>query len=261
MARATLIDDELLETTEAESQQEEQEEIQSQENEVAEDIPEKYRGKSLQDIVQMHQEAEKLLGKQSSEVGELRGVVDNYIQEQLAKQKAPEPQQEEDDTDFFVDPRTSVNRAIENHPKIKEAEKFTNDFRKETALAQLRKKHPDMESVLQDSNFAQWVKSSKIRTQLFVQADQSYDYEAADELISLWKERASIAKQTVDVERQARRQQTRSASTGSARGTGQSQRKKQYRRADIINMMKTDPERYSAMSQEIFDAYAEGRVK
>ena len=66
----------------------------------------------------MHQEAEKLLGKQSSEVGELRGVVDDYIQTQLAQQQAPVQQQEEDDTDFFVDPQAAVNRAIENHPKI-----------------------------------------------------------------------------------------------------------------------------------------------
>jgi hypothetical protein len=40
------------------------------------DIPDKYQGKSIKDIVQMHQEAEKLLGRQSSEVGELRRIVD-----------------------------------------------------------------------------------------------------------------------------------------------------------------------------------------
>ena len=40
------------------------------------EIPDKYRGKSAEELVQMHQEAEKLLGRQSSEVGELRKVVD-----------------------------------------------------------------------------------------------------------------------------------------------------------------------------------------
>jgi hypothetical protein len=35
------------------------------------DIPDKYKGKSAEELVQMHQEAEKLLGRQSSEVGEL----------------------------------------------------------------------------------------------------------------------------------------------------------------------------------------------
>ena len=210
----------------------------------------------------MHQEAEKLLGKQSSEVGELRKVVDDHIQTQLAQQQqAPVQQQEEDDTDFFVDPQAAVSRAIENHPSIREANQVTQNYKKQTALSQLQSKHPDMNTIIQDANFAEWIKGSKIRTQLFVQADQKYDYDAADELFSLWKERASVAEQTVAVEKQARKQQVKSASTGNARGTGQTQRKKQYRRADIIKLMQTDPDRYSALSEEIFQAYAEGRVK
>ena len=38
-------------------------------------------------------------------------------------------------------------------------------------------------------------------------------------------------------------------------------RRKVYRRADIIKLMKNDPDRYQAMSEEIMAAYAEGRVK
>ena len=49
-----------------------------------EDLPEKYRGKSLKDIVFMHQEAEKALGRKGSEVGELRKVVDEYIKSQIS---------------------------------------------------------------------------------------------------------------------------------------------------------------------------------
>ena len=41
------------------------------------EVPDKYQGKSTAEIVRMHQEAEKLLGKQSSEVGELRKVVND----------------------------------------------------------------------------------------------------------------------------------------------------------------------------------------
>ena len=266
MARAQLVDErseEEVNDSNVDTLEAPEDPVESPEEEVAQEepsLPEKYQNKSLQEVVQMHQEAEKLLGKQSSEVGELRGVVDDYIQTQL-KQQAPVQQQEEDDTDFFVDPQAAVNRAIDNHPKIQEANQVTQRYRKETALAELSKKHPEMDTILKDTKFAEWIKSSKIRTQLFVQADQQYDYDAADELLSLWKERASVAQQTVAVEKQARKQQVKSASTGNARGTGQTQRKKQYRRADIIKLMKTDPERYAALSEEIFQAYAEGRVK
>ena len=264
MSRAQLIDERPEEDNNEVDVVDQQEEFESQEEEVAQPestIPEKYRGKSLEEVVQMHQEAEKLMGKQSSEVGELRKVVDDYIQAQLSQQQAPQQQQEEDDIDFFTDPKTAVSRAIENHPKIREAEEYTQQYKKQATMAQLKANHPDMQEILQDGKFAEWVQGSKIRTQLFVQADQQYDYDAANELFSLWKERNQVAQQTAAVEKQARKQQLKTASTGNARGTGEGTRKKVYRRADIIKLMKTDPERYQALSQEIFNAYAEGRVK
>jgi len=264
MAKATILDE--LQDTEdtTDTTMESPEETTQEEQQQQPEIPEKYQGKSLEDVVRMHQEAEKLLGKQSSEVGELRKVVDSYIQEQLSQQQAPQTQQQydaEDDVDFFVDPEKAVSRAIENHPKIKEAQEYTNQYKKQTALATLQGKHPDMQEILNDSKFAEWIKASKVRTKLFVQADQQYDYEAADELFSLWKERQSTVKQTAAVESQARKQQLKSANTGSARGTSEGARKKIYRRADIIKLMKTDPERYQALSDEIFKAYQEGRVR
>jgi hypothetical protein len=105
------------------------------------------------------------------------------------------------------------------------------------------------------------IKASKIRTQLFVEADQQYNADAADELFSLWKERKAVTEQTANVEKQVRKQQLKAANTGNARGSGEGSRKKVYRRADIIKLMKNDPERYTAMADEIMAAYAEGRVK
>tara|TARA_R110001592_G_scaffold62816_2_gene192269 strand:- start:2737 stop:3513 length:777 start_codon:yes stop_codon:yes gene_type:complete len=222
-------------------------------------IPEKYQNKSAEELVQMHQEAEKLLGRQSSEVGELRKVVDNYIQTQLTpEQQAP---QEVEEIDFFTDPDKAVDRAIQNHPKIREAEAVTNQYRQSNAMAQLKGKHPDMEAILQDTKFAEWIQASKVRTRLFVDADQKYDHEAADELFSLWKERQNVVQQTAKVEQQARKQAVKAASTGNARGSSESAPKKIYRRADIINLMKTDPNRYAALQPEIMLAYQEGRVR
>ena len=266
MARAMIVDpqpeednvDE-IETNEVNEIQQQEEVEQPQEPEPS--LPEKYQGKSLEEVVQMHQEAEKLLGRQSSEVGELRKVVDDYISSQT--QSAPQPQhvEPEDDIDYFTDPQGAVNRAIENHPKIREAEQYSAQYKQQAALATLNNKHPDMQEILGDPKFAEWIKASKIRTQLFVAADQQYDADSADELFSLWKERKTVTQQTAAVEKQARKQQLKAASTGNAKGSGEGTRKKVYRRADIIKLMKTDPERYQALSEEIFQAYAEGRVK
>jgi hypothetical protein len=265
MSRATMVDlppeEENADNIENEVDEIQQTEAEQPQEEEQPTIPDKYQGKTLEQVVQMHQEAEKLLGRQSSEVGELRKVVDDFIQNQTQQQAPQQYVEPEDDIDYFTDPQAAVNRAIENHPKIREAQEYTAQYKKQTSLAMLNSKHPDMQSILQDPKFAEWIKGSKIRTQLFVEADQQYNAEAADELFSLWKERKNIAQQTAAVEKQSRKQQLKAANTGSAQGSAEGSRRKVYRRADIIKLMKTDPERYQALSDEILKAYAEGRVK
>ena len=264
MSRATMLDsqpeEDNVDTIENEAEETQLEEVEQPQEEST--VPEKYQGKSMEEVVQMHQEAEKLLGRQSSEVGELRKVVDDYISTQTTTQ-APQQQhvEPEDDIDYFTDPQGAVNRAIENHPKIREAQQYTEQYKKQTSLSTLQAKHSDMQTILGDPKFAEWIKASKIRTQLFVQADQQYDADAADELFSLWKERKTVAQQTANVEKQARKQTLKAASTGNARGSAERSRRKVYRRADIIKLMKNDPDRYQAMSEEIMAAYAEGRGK
>jgi hypothetical protein len=72
----------------------EEQEVETPEEETSQppeedDIPEKYRNKSVKDIVRMHQEAERAMGKQGSEVGELRRVVDDFVKSQTVN-KAPD---------------------------------------------------------------------------------------------------------------------------------------------------------------------------
>ena len=224
------------------------------------DIPDKYKGKSTADIVRMHQEAEKLLGRQSSEVGELRSVVDNYIQTQLDT-TTPATQEPEEDIDFFSDPDKAVERAIRNHPSIKQAEAVTQQYKQSAAQSHLQEKHPDMKTILTDGKFVDWIKGSKIRTQLFAQADTQYDYEAADELFTNWKERQQVVTQTAANEKASRKTAVKAASTGNAKGSGEAAKRKVYRRSDIIKLMQDDPERYLSLSDEIMRAYQEGRVR
>jgi predicted RNA-binding Zn ribbon-like protein len=229
--------------------------VEAAQEETEDEIPDKYRGKSVADIVRMHQEAEKLLGRQSSEVGELRKVVDSYIQTQLSNE-APETEE----LDFFEDPQKAVAKAIENHPKIREAEEMSMQYRKQDTFGRLQQKYTDLMETVQDPKFHDWVKASKIRTQLYMMADQQFDYDAADELLSNWNERKGTVKATAEAEKASRKNAVKEASTGNVRGTGETS-KKIYRRSDIIKLMKTDPDRYQALSDEIMTAYREGRVK
>lgn len=230
-----------------------------------EDLPEKYKGKSAKELVRMHQEAEKMMGKHSSEVGELRSIVDSFIKTQLKSTEQEQPtsaQQTLDELDFYTDPKKAVEKAIESNPYVQEAQKLTVEMKRQAVHTKLQQAHPDYMNIAQDSAFLDWVKSSPIRTRLLVEADQRYDFDAANELLSTWKERNTAVAQTKQIAEQDRKQALKSANTGSqTRGSAEVVSKKVYRRADLINLLQTNPDRYYAMSDEIQRAYLEGRVK
>ena len=223
-----------------------------------EQLPDKYRGKSPSEIARMHQEAERALGRQGSEVGELRRIVDNFIQSQTSKQQAQESSEE---IDFFADPEKAINRAITSHPKIREAEQITASLKKQEALARVQAEHPDMQEIAGSPEFIEWVTKSKVRQELLLRADQGFDFDAADELLTTFKERKQIITNAKSMEQVERKQAVKSASTGVTKGSSEPSKGKIYRRADIINLMMNNPDRYQALQSEIMAAYAAGRVK
>jgi len=240
---------------------EEESSNQGTEVEVDNDIPEKYRDKEIKDIVAMHQNAEKLLGKQSQEVGELRKVVDDFIQSQtVAKQQAQE-EDAIDDLDFFEDPKKAVRQLLDSHPSVKQSQKMMAQISKQEALSTLKTAHPDYQKIVADDKFKEWVTSSKIRTELLRKADVEYDFESANELFSLWKERQNIVNDATKNERISRKRAVKAGNTGSAKGSTERPSRKIYRRSDIVELMTKDPQRYQSMAEEIRQAYAEGRVK
>jgi hypothetical protein len=233
--------------------------------EPAEELPEKYRGKTAIEIAKMHQEAEKLIGRQANEVHEVRSLADQLLKQQLeARTKETAPVEESLEEDFFVDPKQAVNRQVEKHPAVLEAKQAALELKKMKTAQQLAAKHPDFSTIAQDAGFQDWVKSSKVRLALFAKADAEFDFDSADELLSTYKELKQVKQQTqttqtAAVESKVQEQAMRAASVDVG-GAGESSRKV-YRRADLIKLKLTDPGRYEALQDEIMAAYAEGRVK
>lgn len=249
------------EETNLEQFNEEPVEVVEEQPQPEDDIPDKYKGKSTAEIIRMHQEAEKMMGRQSGEVGELRKIVDDFIQTSTNNTVATQQPEEIDEVDFFVEPDKAVAKAIENHPEIQRARELSQSMQQQQIVAKLQSAHPDFAEVLQDTGFQEWVQASRIRTRLLAEADKNYDFDAADELLSSWKERKGMVNQTKEVQEQERKRQLKTASTGTAKGSGEAPSKKLYRRADIIKLMQTDPDRYLSLADEITAAYAEGRVR
>ena len=238
---------------------EEQQEKQLPEVTQSPEFPEKYREKTLEEVIKMHQEAEKYIGKQAQEVGEVRKLADELIKQNLSSNKQP-IKEEQPEVDFFENPKEAIRQTVDNHPDVVAGRQAAYDFKKMQIQQKLTQDHPDFGQIAQDTDFQNWVKSSPIRLGLYAKADGEFDYDSANELLTTYKQLRGIkAKQTSDAGETQRKTNLKAASVDVG-GSGESG-KRVYRRADLIRLKMTDPNRYEALSDEIMQAYAEGRVK
>lgn len=256
--------DQIQDTQEETSFEDEvEQEPQVQQEEPEEELPSKYKGKDLKEIVKMHQEAEKLIGRQAQEVGEVRKLADELIKRQIDTKKIDLPATQEEDIDFFADPDAAVTQKIDKHPAILEARKQAAELRKMQTLNRLHQNFSNFEETINDPDFAEWVKASQIRLRMYAQADAEGDYDSAAELLSNWnyvkpKAPAKAAAPEVKQQQRAAVKQATVDVGGASPGMSSS---KVYRRADLIRLQLEDPDRYYALQDEIMSAYAEGRVK
>lgn len=226
-------------------------------------IPEKYAGKTLEDVIEMHQNAERVLGKQGMEVGQQRKLIESLSSQQQATETAlPKEEPVPFEEQFYADPANAVNSAIENHPDMVQAKKTRVQQNQSYQQAQLESAHPDFMTIVEDKGFQDWIGASKIRQEIFRAAD-SYDFESANELFSTWKQISTVGATSKAVAKEkSKREQVLRKTTSETRSSGDSVGgKKVYRRADLINLQVTDPRRYEALADEIQQAYTEGRVK
>ena len=222
-------------------------------------LPEKYRTKSLEEVVRMHQEAEKLIGKQAQEVGEVRKLADELIKQNLGA-KQQQQTQDEPEVDFFENPQKAVQSTIDKHPDVVAARIAGQDFKKMQIQQKLSQEHPDFTQIVNDTGFQDWVKASPIRLGLYARADGDFDYDSANELLTTYKELRGVKAQQSEKASDATRAKSMKAAQVDVGGSGESS-KRVYRRADLIRLKMTDPARYDALNDEILTAYAEGRVK
>ena len=270
MSNIVVDPEEISEDVEVENTVEPDETLESlgaETEEPAFNVPDKFSGKSVEDIVKSYQNLEQELGRKSQEIGELRNLSDSVLKAEISRNEpqtsqATENSNNETEEDFFEDPSKAVNSLIEKHPRFQEFQEFQARQQQDTSKAQLEQIHPDYVDIVQDSNFQDWFKASKFRTDLFQAAD-AYNYEAADELLTHWKERSMIDK-TAEVKQQQAQKRKKNLKAGKTESRVSSEStagKKTYRRADLIRLKQNDPNRYADLADEIYNAYAEGRVK
>lgn len=228
-------------------------------------LDDKYKGKTAAELAKMHKALESKLGEQGREVGELRRAFDQMIQSNIqatnAQSAAPEAN-ELDDIDFLTDPKTSVAKAVAADPNVRQAQNFMAQMGRQQVVEAIRAKHPDMQEIVTTDEFRKWATGHPKRQELYNQAHEGYDFEAADLLMTDWKAMKKVSQAAAKVEEKNNQSAVAHASTGSSRGNNSASKAapQTIRRTDIIELMKKDPKRYQAMQPEIMKAYSEGRV-
>ena len=224
------------------------------------ELPEKYRGKTAAEIAAMHENLEKKLREQGNELGSIRQTLDAIsLQQSKPQQPEPEPISE---ADFFSDPTNTVNRVINEHPSIKQAQDLARKMALTQARQTLEAKHPDMEQILADPAFGEWIQESSSRTARLQRAHVNGDVGEADDILSTWKALNKVSATVQEVSKKAQKQAVRNANTGAVRGNSDAAHSKRtYRKHEVRWLMRNKPEEYEARNDEFTLAFLEGRVR
>lgn len=234
------------------------------------EVPEKFQGKSFDDVVNMYRNLEKEYGRKGNEIGELRKLTDELLQLEIQQKKnatervATKEEEVLSDDDWFSSPKQATDKYLQKSSlaqEVKELKEKLSSKDREEAHKAFVEKHPDYMDLAQNESFQKFVTESKYRTDLAQKADQ-YDYEAANELFDLYKAISpNLGAAEASGDDKPNKEEARKKATLEGTGNRNKGTKKVYRRADLIKMKMTDPERYMNMQDEIMQAYQEGRVK
>jgi hypothetical protein len=220
------------------------------------DILPQFKGKSKKEISDIYANLLKEHGRQGKEVGDLRQAAREWLFNESRK-NAKDNQTEITDDDFVERPREAVKSVVED--SLEPVNKQLESVNRQLGVANLLRKHPDLNDIVKTSEFHTWVQGSPYRQRLFDRAD-NYDFDASDELISLYKETRSVA-EAKDSKAAKQKELKKAASESSGAPSGGKGKKKIWSSAQLIHLKITNPSKYNELQPEIMLAYQEGRVK
>jgi len=232
-------------------------------------IPERFKGKSAQDIAQSYEELEKMNSRQAQDLGDMRRTVDQMLELQLQKPVSPAPV----DTaplvtvdDLYDDADGQIRRLAreESSSRIEALEKKLAERDAQAGVDAITSQFPTWKDDAAAPEFMDWVREKKSRVML-VQAADALDFEAAEELLGSYydqKAKAPVGSSAADNTQQQLRDAT--LESGSPAPTDLVDN---YSRSALMeyrikaNQGSQAAARYlAAHADSIAQAYAEGRI-
>lgn len=196
-----------------------------------------------------YKKTQQALTRQGYELGELRKLKP-LVDKVLLEKKEP--------VDFFADPQKAVSQEIASHPKVQELGELAANLQRREVMARLKEAHPDYQEIAKDPDFESWVSASNVRMKLLQQADQGYDFDAANELLTLYKER-KLVENTAKAKAEQEQKQKESLSKAKVDSGSGASGKKTYSRLELMKIKQTNPDLYQSLN--VAQLYQEGRVR
>lgn len=238
-------------------------------------IPDKFVGKSLEEVLTAYQNLESAYGKAKNELGQTRQSVDQLLQQkrendlrvnggQDIRQVVTQQPKELTAADLLENPTSALNSYLEQRESATTKELKERLARQEAQLAQQQfvGRHPDWQQETNDQDFVNWARQTPYRQSLAARAAQE-DLAAADALLSEYKAYKPLltrsTAQTTNLDAARKVGLERSATSGEdTKTTG----KIIYRR-DAMALRISDPDKYDspAFQNELLKAIVEDRYK
>ena len=215
-----------------------------------ESIPEKFKGKSITEVIDSYTALESEFGRRNNEVGDMRKTLDSILKQQLDG-NTDETEEDED--------ATAVEKALAKSPTLKAVTDGLTEQHRLVARSEFDKVHPNASKLIESKQFVKWVTDSPVRTNQFRAANSGYDYDTISEMLGTYSELTTIRKEKTATKREG---DMNALKTPNANGGGDTTaaKRKVFKLSDLMKLRDTDPERYEKLGPVINAAYAEGRV-
>lgn len=235
--------------------------------EAANALPERFQGKSAEEIASSYVELEKRFSQQGNDLGVLRQTVDQFmaLQSEAANQTTEPEADPLSVDDIYDNPDEAIRRVVreEAGSKIEQLEAALAEERFNTQMQGLDHKYPGWREKAQSPEFLEWVQSSPYRARMAQAADQLNDIAAADDLIGMYYDMTGTAQQQAEFQRD----QELSQATLETSGPEQPEMVDTFSRSDLMNARiaakRGDPEAQTWLNKNreaIAIAYEEGHI-
>lgn len=158
-------------------------------------VPDKFKGKSVEDMIQSYQNLEKLQSRQASELGQVRRMADQLLElkKPTTEQKIVERQPVTVET-LLNDPEKALRSAVDSSDmaqRAQRAEEAVQRLERKISEKDFVSKHEGFAEDMSNPEFISWTQKNPARAVLGQHAANG-DYVAADSLWQMWDEHKEL---------------------------------------------------------------------